>query len=218
MKTRTTATLAILCIPLRAAIVACGGGDDDGIGAELGGGGQVSTGTGGTTDPQGTGGSTATGTGGTAPDPPGTGLPQDAPLSGLTLAEATQLCRQQGLYLAAKMAPKSCMLKAASDGFRSTSDDPEAVCESEYQDCMGQRELDSDYCADRVPSMATCNATVGELKRCVVDWVALWDQLTPLLSCAAATGETDPALPTTTTDAEDPASCQELEARCPEMS
>ena len=208
MKTRTAATLAILCIPLVAAIVGCGGDGDD-TGADQGTGGQGS---------MGMGGSGATGTGGTAPDPPGTGLPQDAPLSSLTSAEATELCEQHALYVAAKVAPKGCMLKAASDGFRSTSDDPEAVCESEYQDCMGPHELDSDYCADRVPSMATCSATVGELKECTVDWVALWDELTPLVTCEAATGETDPALPTTTTNAEDPASCQELEAKCPEMS
>jgi hypothetical protein len=212
--------IGLVAIPLCAWLGGCGGGDDDDSNAGNTTGGTVSTGTGGATSGTGgagitstggtttagggskTGGSGPTGTGGAAPDSPGAGLPNDAVLSHLTPAQATQLCEQSIAY---SRGP-ACLAAGWMAAVLSVGADAEAACQSMNDECLAASTTGD--CATASQDLEDCSATVAEYDQCSVDSIEAIADALGGTTCATIDMAAQPS-------SEDPASCQTLETKCP---
>jgi len=206
------------------ALVGCGSsGGTGGTGGSNGGG----TGSG-------KGGGTGTGKGGTTGGGAfTTSVPAGTKVTGLTTAQATQLCNDINSYVDNTFLPALCKTPTSylglEDAYVDLIENPTAsdselqmVCASDAQDassCSDSVDAGVESCEgiSQVPS--TCEATVGDETKCLNDTAAADEQFYAALpSCGTLTGTTLKALfeadGGSGLEPPDPASCSKLESTC----
>lgn len=150
-------------------------------------------------------------------------------LSGLSDADAKQLCKDAQSYTEKQMASVdskkySCGmtgLMAAGMAGAETDEELQSKCKEAASECMskpaekdpgtdGQQE---DPCADPKKELANCDATVGEYNQCMSDSMDAWKAYANKDVCAEAkiggsSGDESAGLA-------EPESCKALNAKCP---
>jgi hypothetical protein len=211
--------------------VACGGsdgGNGNAGGSSSASGGSSST-SGGSGNPGGSGNASAgasSSAGGTASTTTGSftsGLPADKQLTALTDAEKASVCQKLSAYFSSPAVSKSFeefLCRAESAAFALFSNPQtdaalQAACKPLYDQCIAAPVMTSESC-DVQQVSSTCTATVAEYDACMNDFAKGLDQvLAAIPSCdklTLASASQSPSGPST------PASCQTLQAKCPDVS
>jgi hypothetical protein len=158
---------------------------------------------------------------------PQTGLADEKPLPTLTKEEAKRLCEQARAYVDETVPPErlrtvSCSVAgsfAASLAGANTDAQLRMSCKRVYDDCMRRTTVSTaafpTVTISCQPGRADCMATVGEVEACLKDARAALDEfLSALPTCDKLT-----VMPAsdkgTTIELKVPASCNELDLKCP---
>jgi hypothetical protein len=200
---------------------ACGGSSDNDDKGNNGNGGTNSMSSGGSSSGSGNKAGSSSGGNGSGGDF-STGVPGDKPIGELTDGEAEQLCADIADYVSTSTFAEtqrefSCrlsgMLAALFTGAQ-TDAALQMACKATYDVCKAAPdETTSGECGKPDGS---CTATVDELKACMADSVAAFEDLSEQIpSCAELTMESLAMTPTDMETAE-PASCVALEMKCPD--
>jgi hypothetical protein len=161
------------------------------------------------------------GGGGTTGTSVSSGLPADAPVTGLSDADAQQLCQSAEDAFTRLVTPERlCTLFAVGDTLvisddGSTELDGEA-CDAAVESCVAEgRETDSLGCDQATASdLGDCDATVGEVEACMNAQISVFNEIFNALSCSRTPTAED--VSSFDPDAT-PAECADLSETCPDV-